>query len=172
MKWSRSELIQSGNFNVTVDEDTVLPEDAFDGFSLIDGAKDVHVSGTGFLDTDEDRFYADLHITGSMLVMDAISGRQIAVPFETDASETYAFEPVEDEDEDIRVVTDDVIDLMPAVRDAILMEVPLQVTDVDPQDYPSGDGWRVITEEEYESSKKNAIDPRLAKLQEFKEGKE
>ena len=62
MKWSRSELIQSGNFNVTVDEDTVLPEDAFDGFSLIDGARDVHVSGTGFLDTDENRFYADLHI--------------------------------------------------------------------------------------------------------------
>ena len=61
---------------------------------------------------------------------------------------------------------------MPAVRDAILMEAPLQVTDVDPQDYPSGDGWRVITEEEYESSKKNAIDPRLAKLQEFKEEKE
>ncbi len=96
MKWSRSELIQSGNFNVTADEDTVLPQDAFDGFSLIDGARDVHVSGTGFLDTDENRFYADLHITGSMLVMDAISGRQIAVPFETDASETYAFEPGED----------------------------------------------------------------------------
>jgi len=53
------------------------------------------------------------------------------------------------------------------VIDAILLEVPLQATETSEEDYPSGEGWRVISEETYEKSRKEAIDPRLAKLKEF-----
>ena len=55
------------------------------------------------------------------------------------------------------------------MTDAILLEVPLQATEATAEDYPSGDGWRVISEEEYEKSRKAEIDPRLAKLKEWKE---
>ena len=101
-----------------------------------------------------------------MLLPDAITGAQIAVPLETDSHEVYSFE--ETDEEDVRVVTDEVIDLLPAVIDAILLEVPISVTEVEEDAYPSGDGWRVISEAEYQESRKNRIDPRLAKLKEFK----
>ena len=34
--------------------------------------------------------------------------------------------------------------------------------------YPSGDGWEILSEAEYQRRKGNEIDPRLAKLKEFK----
>ena len=51
----------------------------------------------------------------------------------------------------------------------ILLEVPISVTEADEDAYPSGDGWRVLTEDAYEQEKKSEGDPRLAKLKEFKE---
>lgn len=60
--------------------------------------------------------------------------------------------------------------LLPVVIEEILSEVPLQVTEASPEDYPSGDGWRVISEEEFEKSQAEKGDPRLAKLRDY--GKE
>ena len=40
-----------------------------------------------------------------------------------------------------------------------------------PEEYPSGDGWRIITEEEYQKSQEDRIDPRLAKLKDYIEEK-
>ena len=80
------------------------------------------------------------------------------------------FQSVEPFDDDaVRYADNEVIELLPAVIDAILLEVPLQATEATAEDYPSGDGWRVISEEEYEKSRKAEIDPRLAKLKEWKE---
>ena len=69
----------------------------------------------------------------------------------------------------MRVVTDDVIRLLPAVVDDILLEVPLQVTVADEEDLPEGDGWKIYTEAAYQEQQKDAIDPRLAVLKQFKE---
>lgn len=103
-----------------------------------------------------------------MICPDAITNEPIEVPLDTESHETYAFAPVEDDDS-IRIVTDEVIDLLPAVIDNILLEVPISVTEADEDAYPSGDGWRVLTEDAYEQEKKSEGDPRLAKLKEFKE---
>ena len=48
------------------------------------------------------------------------------------------------------------------------MEVPLKVVKEGIKEYPKGDGWEVVKEEDYTKSKKDDIDPRLAKLKEFK----
>ena len=76
------------------------------------------------------------------------------------------------EDEDVRIVTDEVIRLLPAVIEDILLEVPLQVTECDPEDYPSGDGWQILTEEAYQKSREEEIDPRLAILKNYKQDKQ
>lgn len=47
------------------------------------------------------------------------------------------------------------------------MEVPHKVVK-EGVEYPKGKGWEVVTEDDFNASKKNAIDPRLAKLKEFK----
>lgn len=165
LKWSWNELVRDGISTIPFDEDVVLSSDAFAGFNLIQGAENIHVKGNGYLDNEAERFYVDMHVTGQMLCMDAINGEALKVPFATDASETYSFA---DTPEDVRIVKEGIIDLSEAVRDAIILEAPLQVTDVDPADYPGGEGWRIVSENEYERNKTQEMDPRLAKLQEFK----
>ncbi|MBQ9328280.1 MAG: DUF177 domain-containing protein [Solobacterium sp.] len=166
MIWTRSELIKTPH--VHIDEDVTIDPEVFAGNTRINSVKDVHIEGSGYLE-GTDRFYADIKIRGIMLCPDAITNREIEVPLETDTQEYYSFEESDSNDDSIRVVTEDVIDLLPAVIDAIWLEVPLQATEAEAEDYPSGEGWRVISEEEYEKSRKDTIDPRLAKLREFKE---
>lgn len=165
MKWTRSELLKK-SVHVTFDEDVKIDNDVFASNSLINGVEDVHVSGSGFLDDENDRFYCKLEIDGIMLVPDSITGEEIEYPFTCESSETYAFEEVEDDE--TRIVSDEVIDLMEAIIEDILLEVPLEVSDVEEGAYPEGDGWKVYSEAEYQESRKDLIDPRLAKLKQFK----
>ncbi len=167
MKWTLADLLQSNSGNVSFDEDIEINASAFANNSRINSVKDVHVSGHGYLDEEENRFYVQLNVSGTMMVPDAITNEEIEYPFETDSDETYVFEEVDEDG--VRFVTNEVIELLPAIIDDIMLEVPLQVTNASENDYPSGDGWRVITEEEYQKSQGQRIDPRLAKLKEFKE---
>ncbi len=167
MKWTLADLLQSNSGNVSFDEDIEIDASAFANNSRINSVKDVHVNGHGYLDEEENRFYVQLNVSGTMMVPDAITNEEIEYPFETDSDETYVFEEVDEDG--VRFVTNEVIELLPAIIDDIMLEVPLQVTNASENDYPSGDGWRVITEEEYQKSQGQRIDPRLAKLKEFKE---
>ena len=166
MKWTRSELAADDALNVTFDEAPEISDEAFRNNSRINSVKDVHVQGRGFLDEENDCFRVFMTVSGTMLVPDAVSGEEIEYPFETESEEVYAFGP---SDEDgVRAAQGDVVDLLEAVVDDIILEVPMQYSVIDPEDYPSGDGWRVITEEEYQRSQEERMDPRLAKLKEYK----
>lgn len=165
MKWTRAQLLQDEQ-NVTFDEDVQIDEEVFAKNTLINAVKAVHVDGNGYLVDENDRFFVKMHVTGIMLCPDAITGEDIEVPFDTESSETYVFGETEDDSE--HVVTDEVIDLTDAVIDDILLEVPLQVTDTAEDEYPEGEGWKVYSEAEYQESRKDLDDPRLAKLKQFK----
>ena len=169
MKWTRSELLH-GAQSVTFDEDIVLDDSVFAGNSGILGVTDVHADGSGSLDADGNVFWCDLHVEGIMICPDSITGEEIEVPFDTESQEVYSF--IDTDEDGVRVVTDEVIDLLPAVIDDILLEVPLQVTVAAETDYPEGDGWKVYSEAEYQESRKDRLDPRLAKLKQFNEGEQ
>ncbi len=167
MKWTLADLLQSDSGNISFSEDVEIDSSVFAKNSRINSVKDVHVSGHGYLDEEENRFYVQMNVSGTMLVPDAITNEEIEYPFETESDETYVFENVDEDG--VRLVTNEVIELLPAIIDDIMLEVPLQVTNASEDEYPHGDGWRVITEEEYQKSQGQRIDPRLAKLKEFKE---
>ena len=152
MRWTRTELLK-GSGHIDFEEDVEISDDVFAGMVLIHGVKDVQIWGSGYLDDENDRFYCQLNVTGTMIVPDSITDEEIEVSFETDSDEVFVFG---DTDEDgARIVTDE--------------EVPLEVTDAAEDDLPEGDGWKVYTEAEYEKSRSEQIDPRLAKLMEFKD---
>ena len=50
----------------------------------------------------------------------------------------------------------------------ILPEVPIKVVKNEKIEYSRGDGWSFVSEEDYESSREDEIDPRLQKLKEYK----
>jgi len=166
VEWKKTELLD-GQMQVSFDEMIDIGPEAFSENSRINSAKGIHVYGAGYYVPKEDRFYAQINVEGVMLLPDALTGEEIEYSFKTDSQEVYAFEET---DEDwVRVVTDDVISLLPAVVDDILLEVPLQVTMADEESLPEGDGWKIYTEAAYQEMQEEQVDPRLAILKQFKE---
>lgn len=166
MKWTRNELLRKAD-SVQFDEDISIDSSVFAGNSRITAVEDVHADGTCWLDEENDAVYVTMNVEGVMICPDAITDRPIEVPFETSCEETYVFE--ESDEDGVRYAANEVIELLPAVIDAILLEVPLQVTEAGEEDMPEGDGWKVYTEAAYQESRKDQIDPRLAILKQFKD---
>nr|WP_281378210.1 YceD family protein [Catenisphaera adipataccumulans] len=104
---------------------------------------------------------------GTFIVPDSISLEDLEVAFDTTSQVTYSFDPIEDDDDDeIIVVKKDTIDLNPEIFQAVLYEVPMSITRVPRDQYPKGDGWQVLSEND--EPDEDEIDPRWEKLKEFK----
>ncbi len=169
LKWTRAELVRSMEDHFQFDEEFDLPPEVFGSFPLIHSAEDVHVYGSGYYNADEEIVYVHMNVDGVMICPDSISGEELEIPFNAGSDEVYSF--VETDDEGVRVVSNEVIELLEAAIEDIVLEAPLQVTDVAPGDFPKGEGWRIVSEEEFEEERRNRVDPRLAKLREFKQEK-
>ena len=102
-----------------------------------------------------------------MVVPCSITNEDVDYPFHTEGSQVFAFHKVS-KDSDIIETKGDIVELMPVIFQTIILEVPLKVVKEGLKEYPKGDGWEVIREEDYIKAKKDEIDPRLAKLREFK----
>ncbi len=100
-----------------------------------------------------------------MILPCSVTNEDVDYAFHTQSLEEFAFEKLTDED--VHISKGDVVELMPVIFQLILMEIPLKVVKENVQ-YPRGKGWEVMKEEDYQKSKKDEIDPRLAKLKEFK----
>lgn len=166
MKWSKLELLQAKNGTIEF-EDTIDFEPAvFSKMHQIRGLQDVTVSGNIHYDASIERVFADLDIEGVMIVPCSITLEDVEYDFHTKSLEVFAFDKTDDED--VHEVKGDVVELLPVIFQLILMEVPLKIVKKGLKQYPKGDGWEVVKEEDYIKAKSDEIDPRLAKLKEFK----
>ena len=109
----------------------------------------------------------DLHISydlkGNMIYPCAITLEDVEVPFELQDDENVVF----DENEEGFYIKDS-LEIENMVYYILLPEVPIKVVKNEKIEYPRGDGWVFVTEEELESSQKEEIDPRLQKLSEYR----
>ena len=166
MKWSRAQLLQAENCTIYFDETIDFGPEIFAKMNQIRGLQDVTVSGNVHYDTASERVFADLDIEGVMIVPCSITLEDVEYDFHTKSLEVFSFDKVDDED--VHEVKGDVVELLPVVFQLILMEVPLKVVKKGLKQYPKGDGWEVVKEEDYKKSEKKDIDLCLAKLKEFK----
>nr|WP_244957028.1 YceD family protein [Faecalicoccus acidiformans] len=100
-----------------------------------------------------------------MIVPDSITLEDLEVIFDTTSQVTYSFDPVTQDDDEIIVVKKDTIDLNPEILQAVIYEAPMHITRLPRDQYPKGDGWQVLSDQD---PKEDKIDPRWAKLNEFK----
>lgn len=166
MKWSRAELLQANKQTIEFDEEIEFNPAAFAKMHQLRGLQDVTVSGNIHYDTTSERVFADLDIEGVMIVPCSITLEDVEYDFHTQSLEVFSFEKTDDEE--VHEVKGDVVELLPVIFQLILLEVPLKVVKDGLKEYPKGDGWEVVKEEDYVKEKKDEIDPRLAKLKEFK----
>lgn len=124
----------------------------------------------GRADIGSNRITFHLNISGTLVLPCSRTLVDVNFPVQVFTTETFLFEApgnMELGEGEFHVTDGDVIDLMPVLKEIVLLEIPLQVfTDqTNPENGApqSGKDWEVITEEE--QSKK--VDPRLAKLAEL-----
>ena len=165
VKWTKTQLIQTSERGFEFHDDLEFTSESFEHLDRLRNLYDVQVDGKGYYDVTEERLTVDLQVSGEMVLPCAITLEDVVVPFDLEATEIFSFHPVEDEE--VHVCRKDWIDLNPVIFQLILSEVPLKVVKDDAV-YPSGDGWEILSEAEYQRRKGNEIDPRLAKLKEFK----
>lgn len=164
MRWSKLELLRASEHTITFDDSLSFDASAFSAMNQIRGLNDVRVSGKLRYNSDEDRVFADIEISGTMILPCAVTNEDVPYEFETASTEVFAFTKSND---DVHEAKGDVVELLPVIFQLILMEIPLKVVKNEVT-YPKGNGWEVMKESDYQKQKKDEIDPRLAKLMEFK----
>ncbi|RRC92085.1 hypothetical protein EII25_04585 [Erysipelotrichaceae bacterium OH741_COT-311] len=161
--FSKSDILNTQRLNF--EESLTFDQEVFASNPRINKVEEVVVKGHAYYDDQEDVIRFDVDLSGIMLCPCAITLQELEVAFHTQASLVCSLTKARDEDE--LEANGDVIDLNPSIFQLLMSEVPLKVT-VDNPDYPKGQGWKVVSEKEYTKEKGSEMDPRLAKLKEFK----
>lgn len=112
----------------------------------------------------EDRLCIKYHIEGKMICPDAYTFEEVAYDYLTEDEDYVAYK---EDDEGFYLY--DNMELYEFVIFVSLPEVPIIVENPHKKRYYSGDGWTISSEEEYNKHSKEVIDPRLAKILEYKE---
>jgi len=169
LKWTINQLNQ-----LAARKDLMIDEvvDVTDLMELEKSIRDISpVKVTGRADLSSTKASFHLTISGSMILPCSRTLVDVKFPFEIKTTETFLLRQTSefdlDSNDDVHQVEGEVIDLLPLIKENILIEIPMQIfcddsnsKDAAPQ---SGQGWEVITEDD----KKNKIDPRLAGLAKF-----
>ena len=110
-----------------------------------------------------DKLRISYHLTGQFVCPCARSLEDVYVDFDINDEDDVVF----NEDEDGFYIYGD-MSLQDLVYYITMPEIPIKVVKKDKIGYCIEGDFSVMSEEEYELSKKNEIDPRLEKLKEFK----
>ena len=110
-----------------------------------------------------DELRINYRIAGNMICPDAITLEDVGVYFDVENDDKV----VSKEDEDGFFLDKDMYIEEMALY-IVLPEVPIKVVKNEKIEYSRGDGWSFVSEEDYESSREDEIDPRLQKLKEYK----
>ena len=158
MKITKRELLEISESQVL---HYSMPEMSFDN-EFLRRLENVEAELTFYYDT-LDQLNVRMDIEGDMVCPCAITLEDVYVPFELHEQTRLSFK----EDEDVYYVAQD-LDVEDLLLTYILPETPIKVVKEGKIEYPRGDGWRVMTEEDFEQTRKSEIDPRWQKLKDIK----
>ncbi len=167
MKWTITQLQKYRDKGLVLDE-TVDISDVQEIDKQIRKLSPIHVGGRADISAAKVTFH--IHMTGEMVLPCSRTLVDVPVPIDVKTIETFLLKAdydYHDGEDDTTIVKGDVIDIMPIIRENLLLAIPMQVfcEDASPEGAAptSGKDWSVVTEEE----QSNRIDPRLADLAKF-----
>lgn len=164
VKFTKKDFLNAKNGIIEIDEWIAVEENDLLHHTQVKSIPEVHVTGTLQFD-HRSLVFSDLDLDGVMIVLDSITMEDLEVAFDTKSQETYSFDPIKENDEDIIVVKKDTVDINPEIFQAIIYEAPMSITRLPRDQYPKGDGWQLLSDQDKEEPK---IDSRWEKLNDFK----
>ncbi len=163
MKFTKKDFVEAPEGTISIDEWITVEENDLLHHSQVKSIPEVHITGTLQYDGNA-LVYSNLDIDGVMIVLDSITMEDLDVEFDTKSQETYSFEPVS-QDEDIIAVKKNTLDINPEIFQAVLYEAPMAITRLPRDQYPKGDGWALLSDQDPQEPQ---FDPRWEKLKDFK----
>ena len=122
---------------IILDEDVTFDNEKYQ-LPEIKDLKSIHLKGQIELDENEEVILTGV-LSGTMTILDSISLDEVDYDFETELEENL---------EEIIENDKNSIDIIDVLWQNIVLEVPLRYTEVTDYSKYSGDGWRLISEEE------------------------
>ncbi|HLQ41119.1 MAG TPA: YceD family protein [Tetragenococcus sp.] len=174
MKWSLMELRKYQDSPLYFDQTLELEAELLQRNNQILAAGPVTVSG--WVNVEDNDYLLHYTLDVVLTLPSSRSLTAVDLPMHFSVDEVFMTQQqFEQRDENIAaeevlILTTQTLDLNDSVVDNILLEIPMQIlTDEEKKsgDFPSGDGWEVISEEEYHKQKADqelTNDPRLADL--------
>jgi uncharacterized protein len=165
LKWTLSQLQKYRNKDFLID-DIVQVDEIKETDSSIREVSPMHITGRGDIDSTKVTFH--LKIEGHLILPCSRTLVDVKLPINVETTETFLLQGSEyDTEEEVYQVKGDVVDLMPVIREILLLEVPMQIfcDDVNREDAAPqfGKDWEVV----HDKDPSEKIDPRLAGLAKF-----
>lgn len=131
-----------------------------------------HIVGNLHFD-GKSRVVSSLEYEGVMVIEDSITGEDLEVEFDTTSAKEYSFDPIHEPSDEIEIIRvfKDTLDLTEEAIEAIVYEAPMSITHLAREAYPQGEGWSLVSDQDTREdfiSEEEEIDPRWAKLKEFR----
>lgn len=159
LKWTLRQLEQLKDTGLSFDE-TVDVSDLEERDPEIRDISPVQVSGRAVFEGKKISFI--LEIKGKMVLPSSKTLEDVDYPFHLHTMEVFRTDSSVEE-EGIHDVEEGTVNLLPYVKEAILVEKPIRVVAGNEEPLASGNGWDLVLE----GQQRNRIDPRLEKLQEL-----
>ncbi len=118
-----------------------------------------------FININE-RIIVNLKLNAALIVPCAITNEDLE--YNIDLNEDLVI----GSDEDSDYYFEKEFELKDLIYHSIIKEIPIKLVKNKKIVYPNGDGWQILTEKEYQNSKKDQSDPRWDKLKELLKNKE
>ncbi len=151
-----TKLLTNSVSTIHLDSSFNIPKNYLEN-SRIDDLKNLKIFGTLKID-EENELVINGNITGIMTLKDDLTLKPVDYNFNA-------------EFEDSIPEKQNMLDITDILWQNIVIEMPSKVRSTDEDKYPSGDGWRVISEEEYDKERNESNNP-FANLEELLKTKE
>lgn len=141
---------------LNIDKEVNIPNNLLES-SLITNLKNVNLNGDIFIN-EEDNLNLTGKLSGTMVLKDDITLEPVEYKFDIEL-------------EEILEKSQNILDITEVLWQNILVEIPSKVRSTNEDINLAGDGWRVISEEEFQKIRSNSNNP-FANLDELLNTKE
>ncbi|QDI90613.1 DUF177 domain-containing protein [Salicibibacter halophilus] len=170
MRWTIQQLLANSATGIEIDRHVDVSELTERDKELIAISK-AHVTGNVEIENQHAHFH--LTVQGTMTLPDSNTLADTDVPFDLSTVESFRLDgwEVPEGDETVNAPENGYVDLLPYIKEHILLAIPMRVINTAKKEGPapqSGTDWDVVNREEREDSDaKDNVDPRLADLAKF-----
>jgi len=151
-----TKLLTNQTSKIYLDEEVAIPKDLLND-SRIDDLKNITIKGNVSLN-EENELIIEAKLKGTMILKDDLTLEPVIYNFDTEFEENLDYQK-------------NILDITDILWQNILVEIPSKVRATDEDVHLSGDGWRVISEDEYNEERNKTNSP-FANLDELLKTKE